>query len=68
MDSLVRVFKKGNFTSFQLVYGCLSVYRHNVASFPGLPHFFVLRFALSIIHGSGKALCLPLLCIILNAS
>ena len=36
IDSLARVFSKGNFTSFQSVYGCLSVYRYmyNVS-----PHF-----------------------------
>ena len=26
-----NIFKKGNFTSFHFVYGCLSVYRHNVS-------------------------------------
>ena len=26
-----------------------------LASFPGLPHFFVIQFTLSIIHRSGKA-------------
>ena len=31
MDSLARIFKKGNFTSFQFVYGCVPVYRHNVS-------------------------------------
>ena len=25
-----------------------------VASFPGLPRFFVLRFAFSIVHGNGR--------------
>ena len=35
----------------------------NLALFPGLHGFFVLRFAFSIIHGGGRALC-----IILNAN
>ena len=28
---------------------------YDLASFPGLPRFFVLQFAFSIIHGSGRA-------------
>ena len=44
-----------------------------IASFPGLPHFFVLWFAFSIIHGSRRAAknfsaVLPFLCIILNTN
>ena len=31
MDVMVRVSKKLDFTCFQSVYGCLSVYRHNVS-------------------------------------
>ena len=31
MDIMVRVSKKRDFTCFQSVYGCLSVYRHNVS-------------------------------------
>ena len=34
-------FKKGNFISFQSVFGCLSVYRHNVT-----PYFHNLFFSI----------------------
>ena len=37
------------------IYYMFSLCNLSLASFPGLPRFFVLRFVFSIIHGGGRA-------------
>jgi len=48
----VKVAK--NYSQGDFIVQCSKAREVNLASFPGLPPFFVLRFAFSIIHGSGR--------------